>query len=305
MPTAPGTPANSSRLNDIIGSEVEREGGDSQAPSFDGSWSQADMQGGIGAIGAAGQMAHAIGVLGRSNDLGQFGSILGQGATLMNAVNNPTLANAAPIALQALGASPVIGNAVLGGIQSGLPGALKGGALGAIAMANPALAALSVVSGFFGGPTLQSLLGALLGNTQATAVNQGVNYGLSTQSFGPAGSFGGISSLSDLGAYGLAGPEGMTGVYGGQGLNAASFDTSSWGGFDSSSPAASSSFSADFGLGSVSNSGLGFSADSWGGWGSDFGGSSGGDSGGGFGDGGYGGGDSDGSGGPSAGDSGW
>ena len=139
-------------------------GSDSSTPSAPTAQAAGNLAGGIGMLGTLGNMAAALGQLTRDAEIGKAGGQIGQAASVANAIANPSLTSLAPIGLQALGASAPLGSAVMGGIRGGATGTMSGALTGALTASNPALAALSALSGMFGGPTTSQAVSALVGD---------------------------------------------------------------------------------------------------------------------------------------------
>ena len=160
----------------------------------------------IGAFGTLGSLAANLGFLGRDIDLMEFGSNLGKGASVANAVANPSFATVAPLGLSMLGVSAPLAGAVLGygrselpNVPGGVPGAVGGFAQGMLSVASPPLGALNAMLGMFGLPTIQSTVKGWATPVRDAVVSKASD--LNTADYGGVSGFGefGFGSASDFG----------------------------------------------------------------------------------------------------------
>jgi len=187
---------------------------------------------GIGTLGALGSMVANLGFLGRDAELAQFGANVGKAATVANAVANPSVANFAPIAMQAFNVSPAIGGAVMGYGRSGVPGAVGGFAQGMLALASPPAAAVNALMGMFGLPTIQSTVKGWATPVRDAAVSS-VSDVLASQAneVAAAQNIDPLEALMTLTqAFGTAGSDSYGGGFGFGGVNASDTGNLGFGG---------------------------------------------------------------------------
>jgi hypothetical protein len=226
-PTAPAFPATGSPSAGFPSGGMNYGAGDTGV-GFGGTSASTSSSVGqaIGTVGTLGNIAAALGVLGKDAELSQFGSQIGQAATVANAVSSPSMANFASIALQAMNANAAIGGAVMGGLTGGMPGAVGHGVAGLVSMASPAVGALNFGLTLLGLPSIQSLVKSML-----TPTEDAMSISVAGTSTGPSGfGFGGVNASStgnlgfgsgSLGGYATEGGGAPSGGFGFGGVSAA------------------------------------------------------------------------------------
>jgi hypothetical protein len=90
-------------------------------------------------VGLFGQTIGIAGALGKDYDMARAGSEISRGVGYVDAITNPNVSNVGRLAMQEAGVSAPLAGGIMGAYSDGIPGAMRGAAVGAV-YGNPATA---------------------------------------------------------------------------------------------------------------------------------------------------------------------